>query len=205
MLIQGQVAQAIAAARASGQPNALLAQLGELGVSEILPRFGATAWSGLLFFAANTAVQALSVASTTFTGLGVANPAGSGKNLLLIDALVGVATAPTATGAIKLGSAATVALTTGNSTGPKGSPVLLGSSGNSVANVGASATLGAAPTTVRPLGGLPWSTGAGFAGVIFKDEIGGAVIVPPGQMVTIDAFTTAISVIASMTWLELPI
>src|SRR6266853_5933299 len=179
MLFQGQVTQAIAAVRQSGNPSALQAQLGELGVSEILPRYGALAWSGLVYFAANTAAQALSVNSGTFTGLAVANPSNRGKNLVIMDVTVGLAAAVSAVVVIVLGYAATVALTTGNSTGPKGLPVLVGSSGSSVANVGASATLGAAPTVLRPLAGVHWiTTGASTANIYTKDEVAGAIIIP---------------------------
>jgi hypothetical protein len=206
-LLQGEVLNAIPNARGSGSQNAMQMQLGELAVSELLPRYAAAAWSGQVFYAANTAAQALSVASTTFTGLAVGNPAGSGKNLVIID----VTCAQAAVGAAavmvpKLGYAATVALTTGNSTGPKGLPTLVGTGGGSVATVGASATLGAAPTIIRPLMGLQWITaGTGMWNLMVKDEIAGAIIIPPGQMLTLDSLIAAVSVIAAFTWYESPV
>lgn len=207
MLFQGQVAQAIAAIRASGNPNAVQAQLGELAVSEIQPRYGALAWSGLLYTIGHSAAQALSVGSTTFTGLAVNNPVGSGKNLMIVDCAVALAAVLAAGfGVPRLGYAATVALTQGNATSTKGLPVLAGSGGNSVATCGASATLTAAPTTLRPLQGWYWVTGGtGMAAAYAKDEVAGAIIIPPGQMLTLDALVAASSVIASITWAELPI
>ena len=206
-ILQAQVAQSVAPVRATGQPNALQLQLGELGVSAVLPRFAALAWSGLLFYGANTAAQALSVASTTFTGLGVANPAGSGKNLVIVD--VTIAQAAVGANAVmnpKLGSAATVALTTGNSTGPTGSTMLVGSGGSSIAKVGASATLGAAPVMIRPILGQQWITaGTGMWSFYAKDTVDGAIVIPPGQMLTIDALIAAVTCIAAVTWAELPI
>lgn len=207
MLTQGQVQTSIQSVRATGTPNTLLAQLGEAAVSEILPRYGAMAWSGQLYYAANTAAQALSVASTTFTGLAVGNPTGSGKNLVIVDACVSAA----AVGAVavsnpKLGYAATVALTTGNSTGPKGLPALVGTGGSSVATVGASGTLGAAPAIIKPILGLQWITaGTGMWNLYAKDEIAGAIVIPPGQMLTLDALIAAWSVIASFSWMEVPV
>lgn len=202
-IIQGQVQQALQPTRATGTPNAIQLQLGELGISEVLPRYGAAAWSGLVFYGGNTASQALSVASGTFTGLAIANPAGSGKNLIIIT----VAAAISAVGAVavsvpKLGWAPTVAVTVGNSAGPFCS--LLGSNAtSSVAKVGASATLAAAPTQIRPLLGTQWITGgAGMWNLYVKDEVAGEIVVPPGQTLTIDAFVAAMSIIGAVSWME---
>lgn len=206
MLFQGQQTQSVAAVRASGNPNVLQLQLGELGASQVLPKYGALAWSGLLYFAANVSAQTLSVASATFTGLAVANPANSGKNLVIIDVTCALAAAIVGVTTPALGYAATVALTTGTSTGPKGLPVLVGSSGSSVANVGASATLGAAPTVLRPLIGGQWVTGTTGVGNFYtKDEVAGAIIIPPGQLICVQALVAALQVVAGITWAELPI
>lgn len=206
MLLQGQVASAIAAVRASGNPNALQAQLGELAVSQVLPKYAAAAWSGLMFTVGHSAAQALSVNSTTFTGLAVANPASSGKNLVIVDSVVGLAAALAAVSTPRLGYAAIVALTQGNATSAKGLPVIAGTGGNSVALCGASGTLGAAPTTLRAMGGYQWVTaGTGEALIYVKDEVAGAIIIPPGFMLTLDALVAASTVIASVSWLELPI
>jgi hypothetical protein len=172
-------------------------------VSEFNGRYYNMAYAGLVFFGANTAVQALSVASATFTGLALANPVGSSKNLALLEITFATATAPTATGAVVLGYAPVVALTAGSSSGPSSS--MIGAGAGSVAKVGASATLGAAPTVMRGLLGVPWSTGVGFAPLSIKDDVGGVIIIPPGQLICIEAITTAISGISSFTWAELPI
>lgn len=206
MIFQGQVAQAVAAVRSSGNQNALQLQLSEIGVSEVLPRYGALAWSGLCYYAANTASTTLSVASSTFTGLAVANPANSGKNLMILDVTCALAAAIPGVTTPVLGYAATVALTTGSSTGPKGLPVLVGTSGSSVANVGASATLGAAPTVLRPLIGGQWVTGTTGVGNFYtKDEVAGAIIIPPGQLICIQALVGALGVVGAITWAELPV
>jgi hypothetical protein len=186
--------------------NAPLSQgsFGEAYVSELMGRYYALAYNGLLFMASLSAAQALSVASATFTGLAVSNPAGSGKNLIILDAVVALAAAVTAVSTPRLGYAAAVALTTGNAVGP--SAGIAGSGAASVAKVGASATLGAAPTTMRALMGVDWVTGGTPVAAIYaKDDIGGAIIIPPGQMATIDALVGACSVIPSLTWAELPI
>lgn len=195
-------------ARVTGNPNALAERLGEAPVSQWLPKYGALAWSGLLYTVGHSAAQALSINSTTFTGLAISNPAGSGKNLVIVDASFGVAAALAAVAIVpRLGYAAVVALTQGNATSNKGLPTLVGSGGGSVALCGASGTLTAAPTTLRALGGLQWVTGAGGAGgqLYAKDEVAGAIIIPPGQMLTLDALVAAATVVASFTWAELPI
>jgi len=206
MLMQGQVVQSVAAARASGSPNAMQLQLGELGLSQVLPKYAALAWSGLVYTIGHSAAQALSINSTTFTGLAVANPANSGKNLVFIDAAASIAAAPAnASAVVRLGYAATVALTQGNANSAKGLPVLAGSGGSSVAVCGASGTLSATPTTLRPLLGIDWVTGAQVGNLYSKDEIAGAIIIPPGQMLVMDALVAALSVVAGLTWAELPV
>src|SRR5271154_3134087 len=133
-------------------------QQGGVLVSEFNPRYYVNTYQGVTFFAANTAAQALSVASATYTGLAVANPAGSGKNLVLIDAAFGLQTLQTGFSAVVLAYAPTVALTTGNSSGPGGLSTVVAGGAASVAKVGASAALGAAPTIVRILAGAQWVT-----------------------------------------------
>lgn len=179
---------------------------GNTTVSEANPRYYENNYRGQVFFAANTAAQALSVASSTYTGLAVANPAGSGRNLVLLDVSFGLQTLQTGFTAVVLGYAATVALTTGNSSGPGGLSAICGAGSASVAKVGASATLGAAPTIMRVLAGAQWVTTGTTSNIqIVKDDVGGAVIVPPGQLICIEAITTAVTGLAHMTWLELPI
>jgi hypothetical protein len=180
------------------QQNALL-------VSEFNARYYVTNYAGNVFFAANTASQALSVASGTYTGLAVANPTGSGKNLIILDAAFGLQTLQTGFSAVALGYAATVALTTGSSTGPAGLSAICGGGAASVAKVGASATLGAAPTIMRILAGAQWVTTGTTSNIqIVKDEIAGLAIVPPGQLFCIEAITTAVTGLAHFTWAELP-
>jgi hypothetical protein len=38
-----------------------------------------------------------------------------------------------------------------------------------------------------------------------KDEVAGAIIIPPGQMLTLDSLIAAVSVIAAFTWYESPV
>lgn len=173
-------------------------------VSEMNARYYNLVYNGLVFTTANSGAQALSVASATFTGLALGNPVGSGKNLALLDITLGLAAALAAVSTPVLASAAVVALTAGTAVGPNNA--LIGGGLASVAKVGASATLGAAPVVIRPLQGFQWVTaGTGEAACYTKDDIGGAIIIPPGQLVCIEALVAAVSVVAAFTWAELPI
>src|SRR3990167_1809891 len=58
---------------------------GAVVTSSILGKYGELARRGLMFSAANVAAKATSVAlTTTYTGLCISNPAGSGKNLVML-------------------------------------------------------------------------------------------------------------------------
>lgn len=177
-------------------------QFGDIIVSELNGRYYEQCYRGNVFTGANTAAQALSVASATYTGLAVSNPTGSGKNLVILDIACAVDSATAGVGTIVAGYAAAVTLTAGSSTGPLSN--IVGNAAGSVAKVGASATLGAAPTIIRPLFGVTATTAVQVVGPV-KDDVGGMIIVPPGQLICLEATGTAISVLASITWAELPV
>ncbi len=191
---------------------------GGASVQDIGGRYEEAAYRGVLFYAANTAAQALSVASSTFTGLVVQNPGGSGKNLSILEIIWATSLAITGLGSVVLGygasttAGALIALTTGNSSGPSGAPALLGSGAKSVANVGASCTSASpagvattAPTIVRPLLGMSWITaGTTQTQVQVKDEVAGAIIVPPGFQIYLEAITTAVTGFGYISWEEIP-
>lgn len=187
---------------------------GGAGTQDIAGRYEEASYRGAMFYAANTAAQALSVASSTYTGLVVQNPAGSGKNLSILEIMWATSLTFTGVGSVVLGWGGTttagvpVALTTGNSSGPTGLPTLLGSNATSVAKVGASCTwsvngAGAAPTILRPMFGVPWITAVSQSWTQYKDEVAGALIVPPGVQIGIEAITTAVTGFAYISWEEI--
>src|ERR1035437_9900807 len=144
MLLQGKQGQL---GKQVGQNlTAGMGEYSELLVTELQGRYYENAYRGIKFYAVTTAAQALSVASSTFTGLVVQNPGGSGKNLAISEIIWATSLAVTGLGAVVLAygasttAGALIALTTGNSSGPSGVPALLGNSAKSVANVGASCT-----------------------------------------------------------------
>src|SRR5260221_11868412 len=73
MLFQGNVLSAIPATRNSaGAPNAMQLWLGELGGSEVLPRYAALAQSAQIF-TARSALRATSLVRTPLAGLQLGN------------------------------------------------------------------------------------------------------------------------------------
>lgn len=189
---------------------------GAMAAQDAHGRYQEAALQGTLFYANNTAAQALSVASATYTGLVVQNPLGSGKNLVILEIIWVGSIVATGTGAIVIGwgnsqvAGVPVALTTGNSSGPKGLPAIIGAPSNSVASVGASCTWGvlgasAAPTIIRPLIGAPWVTATAQNLYMGKDEIAGALVLPPGTQIGLEAITTANTGFGYMSWDEQPV
>lgn len=213
MLIQGQVEQSITALRQAGPANLQLLQLGELGVSEVLPRYGALTWSGLVYSVGQTAAAALTAVGTTTTGLTLWNPLGSGKNLMLIDVTGGVTPVTLATVGIQVmlgGGLQTATPTFGSTLTPVNN--LLGG-GPSIAKAGTgSTTIAQNPNPMRCIGSwestvLTTSGGATATATTIKDEIAGLVIVPPGQVITLYGIGTVAdaTVNAVFTWAELPV
>lgn len=111
MLIQGEVVGRVPNARSAGNPNLYLAPLGELGVSEIMPRYAALALSGMLF-SARAALQATSLVGTGMVGLQLWNR-NPDVNLIVMKAAGNiVATSATQTGvALAFGTNQTAAPT----------------------------------------------------------------------------------------------
>ena len=79
------------------------ARKGGLVSQDVGGRYEEGSYRGAMFYAVNTAAQALSVASSTYTGLVLANPVGSPKNLVLLEVLFAPSIAETGVGAIVLG------------------------------------------------------------------------------------------------------
>lgn len=213
MLFQGQVEQAVTALRSSGTPNIQQLQLGELAVSEVLPRYGALAWSGLVFSVGQTAAAALTAVGTTTTGLTLWNPLGSGKNLMLIDVTLGITPLTLATVGIQVmlgGGLQTATPAFGSALTPINN--LLGA-GASLAKAGTgSTTIAPTPNPMRCVASwestvLTTNGGATATAVAIKDEIAGLIVVPPGQVITLYGIGTVAdaSVNACFTWAELPV
>ena len=215
MLIQGQAQNAVPTARQSGNPNALQLQLGELGVSEILPRYAALTWSGQVFsvsVATAAAITAYSGGAAGTPQIAVWNPAGSGKNLLVLSAnwnsVVAASAAGTVTWGLYYGPTAAITATA-SSTYPVSQLTLAPSGSVAKAFVNTALTSSTALTNVFPLGAYYWATAAG-ATVVSDDipvELPGYLIIPPGAMVAMGGSSALTSATwqGNMLWAELPI
>jgi hypothetical protein len=191
-----------------GSPGELrLGKTAELIVGDAgLGKYFEAVRNGLVFFACTQAGVALTTTlSATATGIILSNPAGSGKNLVLLDFLAALTTAPA--GVATLGWAAqfgsptptgvthTTPLTVRNA--------LLGDGSIGVGLCDSSATLPNTPVAVRPIPGGPVATGS-ITPPFIRDEIDGALIVKPGCSVNTFCLTTAISALLALWWAEIP-
>jgi hypothetical protein len=214
MLVQGQVINNVPSTRASGSPNALQLQLGELGVSEVLPRFTALNWSGLVFSYSVSSAAAI----TAYTGgaagqpqIAIFNPPGSGKNFVLLGANYGNVVAASAAGTVSWGLwFGQTALTSVAQTVFATNNLNLNSTGSAAKVYANTALTGStALTNVLPLGSYYWATAAGAALVTQASpiELPGAIIIPPGSMAALggSAALTSATWIGNLTWAELPV
>lgn len=191
---------------ADGATPALVAldRLAGQMVSDSVARYSNLTKRGLVFCAALQAAVALSTLNATATGFILTNPSGSGKDLHLLDVVIHAATAPAGAGPIGLAANVnTVAAAVVHTTPLTVRSSFLGGSTTAVGLADSAATLPAAPVYVRHLGGGPVATGS-ISPPYVKDEVAGAIILQPGTAVSLSYLTTAISVLASMTWAELP-
>lgn len=214
MLFQGQVASSVPAARATGQPNAVQLQLGELGVSEVLPRYTALTWSGQVY----SYSVATAAAITAYTGgaagqpmIAVFNPAGSGKNLVLLSASYGNAVAASAAGTVEMALYfGQSALTSVAATATATNNLTLNTTGSVTKVYANTATTGStALTNAVPLGSYYWATAAGAALVTPATpfESAGFIIIPPGGQMALggSAALTSATWTGNLTWAEIPV
>ena len=149
---------------------------GELAVSDAHGKYQEPVSRGSVFTAANTASQALSVGSATATGLILTNPAGSGKNLVVLEISSYISAAITAVANVAVfASINPIAAAVTQTTPITPRNALLGTGTTAVGLVASAATLPAAPTLIRSLFGWHWVT-AGTPAVQLgtKDLVDGA-------------------------------
>ena len=189
-------------------------EFSELLASELQPRYYEQAYRGQTFY---TSVAAGSL--TAYTGgaggtplLGVWNPAGTGKNLVLLQAGVAISAASSVAGnpAYRLYAGATAAIT-GTLTVPV-STLTLNQSG-SIAKVisNTAATSSTALTYLLTLGTYYWATAASAnLAVPLTTDFSGSIIIPPGTMIAVGssiatATMTSMAADAWFIWSEVAI
>lgn len=155
-----------------------------------------------VFVASTQAGVATSTAlSTTQTGFTLTNPAGSGKNLVVLDVVVAFTTAPAAAATVVYAANVNpVAAAVTQTTPLTVRSAQLGKAANSVGLAASAVTLPAAPVVVRALGG-PVATGSISPGY-HRDQVNGALVLTEGSALSLSSLTTAVSAVISMTWKE---
>ena len=147
----------------------------QLIVDELHGQFYEAAYRGTLFSVANqAAVTTTAGLATTFTGLAVANPSGSGYNLVVRRFSVGQV-------AVAVASSVGIMVGTGAAAGSLVPQNCLINGRSSVANGSNSATLGGTPVIYQTYGsvGSLATTGYGLQPGISVD-LAGSLIIPPG-------------------------
>jgi len=168
-------------------------------------KYGDALRRGRTFFACNSAIQALSVNSATATGLILSNPVTSGVNLVLLQLCIAVASAPGAQSNMILTG---TLLTTANANTTHTTPLtvknaLIGTSGIGAGLADSAATV-PTPAALRAIGG--GVIGAAALNTMYiRDDIDGIIMLAPGCVISLQAMTTAMSVVASLTWEEVPV
>lgn len=177
-------------------------QQGDLIVSELHGKYYEQTVRGKCFSLCTqgTSVTTTAALATTWTGLGVANPANSGANLVLLG-FTCAQFAVGASGAIGImGGVGTITstLTPQNR--------VIGGSGVSVMNGSAGATI-STPVLIATFGevGSLATTGYGLqAGIVV--DVAGAIIVPPGSFIaSYTAVVTTTALQFSFFWEEVPV
>lgn len=147
-----------------------------------------------------TAVTTTAALATTWTGLGISNPAGSGKNLVLLKFSAAQFAA---------GAAATVGLLGGVGVLAASLAVqsrMIGGGQVSVANASAGATI-STPLLIQTFGSLGSvaTTGYGLSNALYVD-INGSIVVPPGSFIgTYTSVVTTTALNFGFVWEECPI
>lgn len=177
---------------------------GALVVTDAHAKYQEAVIRGNVFIASNTAVQALSTNSTTATGLILSNPAGSGKNLVLLRVQVALASLPAGQSTLILtGNTNPLGTATTHTTPLTIQNALIGSGKNSVAFADSSATIANATIIKVVPAGTAATVAASTAFPPFINmDVDGLVTLTPGTCISLQCLTTAISVVASMEWEE---
>ena len=184
--------------------NVALGKGAEVLNSEYQGRYYSLAYAGKVFGTSLQSAIALSTLSATYTGLLIFNPQGSGINAAVLQCAVAVATAPAGVSNMHYeGTLTSQTTAVTNTTAVASFNTLFGNTSAAACGSSRAATLPAAPVAVRALGGGPNATGSVTTPFIV-DDLGGLFILGPGTYLGLGYLTTAVSVVASFHWSELP-
>lgn len=212
MLIQGQVGFPLGRAALGTNPVAPAGVLGELLESRLLPDYHTLVKNGLVF---TSSLQAAN--PTGFVGaaagtplIGLYNPLTSGKDLVLLEAVVGIRT--TGTGAVAqdfghFGVNQGGVAVTGVGVNPRNMYSLGATGSATLAMQNVINTAALASFLLRPSFSVGLTTATpGVNITLLRDEIKGEIIVPPGGYYAFGAAAsfTAASLDVALMWAEIP-
>ena len=202
MIIQGQVGAPAASSAPGSTPTARLGNLNDTIVSELHGRYYESAYRGASFSGANIAAQAVSVAlTTTYTGLCLYNPPGSGVNLVPNKVKYALSVAPA--------GIATIGLISGFSTtgGVTTQTTALLSRSNLIGGAAGKGIVLSAATIVTPVWLMQLYDGftaAALPNPTVPVDLEGEFIIPPGGFIAVGALT-AVTGLGSINWEEVPV
>lgn len=189
--------------RSMGDGNEDAARLDQHGamIGSVAGQYAEAARRGMIFSASNVAAQAVSVAlATTYTGLLLYNPTGSGKRAILLKAKYALSVAPAAIASLHLLRVPAGSYT---HTTPLASPGIVSTAlGGSTAS-----SMGADSAATIPTPTYLMSAGSGFtAAALYADsqtwlDIDGAITIEPGAGIAWGALT-AVTGFGSFLWAE---
>ena len=137
---------------------------------------------GNVGIAANSSGVTTSVAlATTYVGLCLSSPAGSGKNLVLMNVTGSLLVAPAALTSINLITGYAAGGITAHTTPLTPANAIIGTTSTLVAKADSACTLVGTPAWTMPLAQANTATGAAF----FNNNINGFIILPPGAYAAI--------------------
>ncbi len=203
-VIQGSVGQPTGPLGIGVNPTIRQGKLGELVIQELHGRYYETTYNQNLFYAANQAAQAISVAlNTTYTGLCVSNPAGNTKNLVLNKLMFALSVAPAAIASLGLITGYLQAGVTAHTAALTPASTFIGTGAAPSAKADSQCTLVGTPIWTMPfMGGFTAAALPGTSAVIVDLE--GSIIIPPGGYAAIGALT-AVTGFGGMFWEEVPV
>jgi hypothetical protein len=184
----------------------------EMLVSELQGRYYEQVYRGNVFFAASGAVATTSggLTSSSTTPFILYNPFGSNKNLVILEILSSVVLPAQTAGNFQVwlvGCLSPTQVAPANVGALTVYSALLGAGTPAVGKAYSVGTLPTTPVVIRNLGVLQTlssTTGAVAFSAMFKDEVAGALVVPPGIIIATQT-SAAMSLATSMTWVEVPV
>lgn len=212
MLIQT-AAGAVARQASGSSPTAPGGVFGELLDTKLMPDYYALTKLGFTFSGGTTAANA-----TGFTGgaagtplIGIYNPQTSGKDLVLLEAVVGIRTTGTAAVTVDFnhwGVAQGTTAVTGTSSAPRNLYTLQAAGSAAILMLNTANTASLASNLLRPSVSVGLTAATAVTNVqLLRDEIKGEIIIPPGGYYAFGASTTttAASIDVAVIWAEMPV